>query len=185
MQKPYLDPRLLPYPPPTLRLALVSAQMLIYHERFDPTAEQLVFYRAAVAARADDLEPAYRKKVLEEFVAAAKAVQGAEPAVAGAKRPRAAAGVDTEAFGQQGKRCLHEAHADDHRGSEVGSRSAAKDDLIEMVCSACRGAVLIVIVSNPCVRRGLQAEDVISLLTRGSAAGNGGPAGCCASWGGR
>ena len=77
VQKPYFDTgKHLPFPPLALRFALVCAQMLIYHERFPPSASQLALYRAAVAQCQHELEPAYLRKVIAEFVSAAHACKG-------------------------------------------------------------------------------------------------------------
>ena len=72
VQKPYFDPKHLPFPPVALRWALACGQMLIYHERFLPSPRQLRLYRAAVAASEGELDPKYRAKVTSEFVSAAK-----------------------------------------------------------------------------------------------------------------
>lgn len=73
VQKPYLEADNMPFPDVALRFALACGQMLIYHERFRPSPRQLHLYRAAVAAKADALEPTYLSKVVAEFVKAATA----------------------------------------------------------------------------------------------------------------
>ena len=72
MQTPYFDRKHLPLPPLHLRLALVSAQMLTYYQRFPPSAGLLSLYKAAVDKASTLLEPQYRRKVLAEFVRAAR-----------------------------------------------------------------------------------------------------------------
>ena len=72
-----MDPATLPFPTLRARFALICGQMLVYHERFDPTAAQLELYYAAVHAASDALARGYRRHVLAEFVTAAKAAQHA------------------------------------------------------------------------------------------------------------
>lgn len=71
-QAPYFNTSHLPLPPLHLRLALVSAQMLTYYQRFPPSAALLTLYKAAVNKSASDLDPEYRRKVLAHFVHAAR-----------------------------------------------------------------------------------------------------------------
>lgn len=97
LQKPYLDPSTLPFPSVKARFALICGQMLIYHERFSPTHAQLTLYHAAVNAGADSLESGYRRQVLAEFVAAAKAVEGAHGSEGAAAGNNAAGARDRHA----------------------------------------------------------------------------------------
>lgn len=77
-QAPYLDTEQhLPFPPLRLRFALICAQMMIYHERFQPTASQLALYRAAIARCESCFNPTYLRKVVAEFVCAARACHDA------------------------------------------------------------------------------------------------------------
>lgn len=99
VQAPYISREHLPLPPMQLRLALVAAQMLAYHERFRPTAAELQLYKAAVAAAGVGLGAACRRNAMVEFVAAAREAHevATEPpapaAAAGGSREAAAEGT--------------------------------------------------------------------------------------------
>jgi len=72
----YVDrARNLPFPPLCNRAALVSAQMIAYHERFRSSARMLRLFHDAVTHPGVDgaLEREYRKKVMYEYVQAAAA----------------------------------------------------------------------------------------------------------------
>lgn len=72
LQGPYISREHLPLPPLRLRLALVAAQMLAYHQRFQPAPAELQLFKAAVAAAGDALGAEYRRNAVAEFVAAAR-----------------------------------------------------------------------------------------------------------------
>ncbi len=75
----YVDrTRNIPFPPVNSRAALVSAQMIAYHERFRSNARTLRLFHEAVTHHGVDgvLERGYRKKVMYEYVQAAAAAVG-------------------------------------------------------------------------------------------------------------
>eukprot|EP00892_Ulva_mutabilis_P009175 jgi/Ulvmu1/662/UM010_0033.1 len=83
-EAPYIPRQHLPLPPLRLRLALVAAQMLVYHQRFQPAPAQLQLYKAAVDAAGADLGAAFRRKAITEFVAAVREAHERPAAAAGA-----------------------------------------------------------------------------------------------------
>jgi hypothetical protein len=154
VQKPYFDPKVLPFPPVPLRFALVCSQMLIYHERFPPTSAQLLLYRAAVDAQQGVLEAGYKAKVQAEFLAAVKggaelrggeasASTGNRVATQGVKRqrpgPAEVAGGDVES----GTRLTRRSGGGDlaRRREELGTGdvdTSEDDDILDVVgCSPC------------------------------------------------
>jgi hypothetical protein len=61
-----------------MRLALASAQMLIYHERFNFSPEQLHAFYKCFSSQKDKFNPVYQRQVEKEFVDAVKEVISTE-----------------------------------------------------------------------------------------------------------
>lgn len=123
MQAPYFDREHLPLPPIHLRLALVSAQMLTYYQRFPPSASLLSLYKCAVDTASADLEPQYRRKVLAEFVRAARELHEG-------------AGDGQSEVAELGGRGSNppQAQADGGGSNAVGAEDQG-DDVVDAVCS--------------------------------------------------
>ena len=66
----------LPFPPLSQRVALVASQMIAYHERFPLNARELKIFHDAISTNAAELDPLYRKKVMDEYVRATSATIG-------------------------------------------------------------------------------------------------------------
>lgn len=64
------------YPPFSIRLLLVCAQLLIYHQRFDLSASMLRACYDYCKLHSEELNDVYRKKVFVEFVKAMKEQSG-------------------------------------------------------------------------------------------------------------
>eukprot|EP00475_Leptophrys_vorax_P017833 TRINITY_DN24390_c0_g2_i2.p1 TRINITY_DN24390_c0_g2~~TRINITY_DN24390_c0_g2_i2.p1 ORF type:complete len:555 (+),score=195.51 TRINITY_DN24390_c0_g2_i2:41-1705(+) len=71
-EEPYLKDVKNMNPSFQMRLALVSAQMLIYHERFNFSSQQLHNFYKCFDAHRDMFNPKYQKQVEKEFVDAVK-----------------------------------------------------------------------------------------------------------------
>ena len=69
-EPPAFDRAHLPFPPPRLRAALASAQLINYHERFAFDAKQLRTFGRTFAASRGDFARAYAQKVAAELKSA-------------------------------------------------------------------------------------------------------------------
>jgi hypothetical protein len=82
---PYLDPKYLSdeaTPPLRIRLLLVCAQLLIYYQRFDLPKECIRTCYSMCKESEDELDEAYRQKVMVEFVKAVKEINTKESEMA-------------------------------------------------------------------------------------------------------
>jgi hypothetical protein len=66
-ERPYLDPSVLPLPPFALRAALACAQMIIYYQRFQCDAKQLLIFKTCFELQSHHFDGEYAKKVRFEF----------------------------------------------------------------------------------------------------------------------
>ena len=66
----YFDRLALPYPSPTLRLALTCAQMVCYHERFKFTGKDMHFFAKCFRDNSQLFTVQYRAKVLKDLIPA-------------------------------------------------------------------------------------------------------------------
>ncbi len=66
----FFDREALPFPPPTLRMALVCAQMVCYHERFRFTAKDMHFFASVFRSNSSLFTVQYRAKVLKDLIPA-------------------------------------------------------------------------------------------------------------------
>mgnify|MGYP000195887637 CR=1 FL=1 len=64
----YFDRKYLPYPPLHLRIALISAQMIVYNDRFQPSREELRLYFKSFDRWRSDFHPNYVAKVVAEYL---------------------------------------------------------------------------------------------------------------------
>ena len=100
---------MLPYPDLNIRLTLAASQMLVYHERFEPSTQMLALYSKLfnTGVAAGVLHPTYVKKVRLDFVSAAKIADGSSSAGgggsgssgSGSKENGGGAGVDGDGDG--------------------------------------------------------------------------------------
>lgn len=96
-EPPYFDRSNLPFPPLELRLALASAQQLIYHERFPATAKQLILFHNAFKPQAHRFDSAYAAKVRAEFLAATRDLEARGARAQGGGSTAAAKGGSSKA----------------------------------------------------------------------------------------
>ena len=139
----------LPFPPLAHRAALVSAQCIVYHERFPPSVRMLrLMHDAVTSVGAEGLfDSAYKKKVMYEYVQAAAAVAAAAGRREGAKRQNGANALsvsdrggrktDANAAGSSGRPNAGTPNASKRNPFEMAEDSAGEEEASEAAEEEC------------------------------------------------
>jgi hypothetical protein len=115
-------------PPFEVRLLLVCAQLLVYHQRLQLSKPDIVSCYEYCKRRQDELDPAYRQKVFVEFV---NAMQDHKDRQAGAASPANLQAESSRTDGRTGDFSERVAYEDNIDDDDDGEEEAMMEEMLD------------------------------------------------------